>query len=599
LVVFRGSCSFQMATCERITPTHLSSSQLKSILRDRGIGYDESYDRYDLITLVFLALKRPCPNYTPEEKVSLREEPSISDAEEENNLLSNVEPENEGSSTSDEPLVLSTLFKPQRIVVDKTVEMWKKNTTVLNASDPGTGKSRMAIASAYLEDKRLYFITRATIAASWITEARHVEAEDIILGFTTYSEGIRGKDYTIATYDVGEQDPETGEIIRKAKIKASLSKYIHRIATTKKGRKRDELVWRDLENTIVVFDEPNASKNGGTYAHELLLSCYEYITAHPERNNRILLTGATPVDKVEQLPYLLYVLGYITRPTSLMVSSFFRGIAGESTFIKLNKILFHGKNARAIRTSKEEIEKTLGIGQKVTTIVQAFSMGARAEKKIEQENQTIADLLYAIDAKKTLTVLQEISKARQSIELLKVPTFVNLAKKALDIGRSVIIFVEFYATSDLLATELDEYSPRLLTGSTSIIERDRMTKGFQYGRFDLIIAHHGVGSEGISLQDLIGGHSRSVFVSPTWGPPYQVLKRADRLCSKSDTEQTIVYAQSSDTSKPGWDARVAAVMVRKLRNIKEMAEGTEAESYMESLYNNASMEKPLDAKIEI
>jgi hypothetical protein len=111
-----------------------------------------------------------------------------------------------------------------------------------------------------------------------------------------------------------------------------------------------------------------------------------------------------------------------------------------------------------------------------------------------------------------------------------------------------------------------------------------------------VIAHHAVAREGISLHDIRGGHPRTVIISPVWGGItfIQVLGRADRLCRLSDTEQLVVYAQSTDPDKPGWDARVAEVMANKIRNIKELNVGEKADEFMKSLYEGAEGIKKVD-----
>jgi superfamily II DNA or RNA helicase len=232
----------------------------------------------------------------------------------------------------------------------------------------------------------------------------------------------------------------------------------------------------------------------------------------------------------------------------------------------------------------------------LTVTVQAYAMSPEAEAMIEEQNQRIADLVAGIRSVNPRTKLLEIQQARRIIELQKVPTFVNLATTALERGRSVVLFVNFNASSDALAEALKAYKPYLYVGDTPMRDRPRIADAFQQGTIDLLITHHAVAREGISWHDIRGGKPRTIIISPNESgiTLVQVLGRADRLCRLSDTEQIIVYAQSTDPEKPGWDARIAEIMIGKLRNIKELNIGEDADDYMKELYEHAAKVKRVD-----
>jgi len=543
---------------------------LRLILTAHGVLYDEDYDRYDVLALTLLAFKIDCPRYSKKEIENIKQGKNIP------------------SSDPNQPLVVSRLFPLQRKNVDEMLSIIKRHYVLLNTSDPGSGKTIMSFAFSSLADKSIYVVTKANIVPSWAKTADFYKVDNLI-GITSYELGVRGKEYKLGSYYKKDKQWKAVPVD---------SRYVTREETTRKGaKKRAALTWKGLKNTIIVFDEPHNSKNTSSYAHDLLIACYEFVKRESDKGNILLLLGATPTDKSTNIGYLEHVLELKkeTRREKL------RRAEDDTPFLRLHRILYDPEDPRATRVSKEALEEQLGISPPVTVTIQAYSMSPKAARVIEEQNQIIADLIRGIRTTKARTTLKEIQDARRIIELQKVPTFVNLAVMALEQGRSVIIFVEFYNTSNALAEQLEKYHPRLLRGKTAKKQRPLIMEQFQYGEFDLLIAHHAVAREGISLHDIVGGHPRTVIISPVWGGItfVQVLGRADRLCRLSDTEQLVVYAQSTDPENPGWDARVAEVMANKIKNIKEMNVGEAAEDFMKTLYVGATEVKNVDYRPKV
>ena len=542
---------------------------LRLILTAHGVAYDEDYDMYDLLALVLIAFKIDCPRYTAQEIKDIKRGKKVP----------TVDP--------NEPQVVSRLFPLQRKNVEEMLEIIRRHYVLLNTSDPGSGKTIMSFAFSSLAKKSIYVVTTANIVPSWIKTADFYHVNNLI-GITSYELGINGKEYKLGVYykDKGWKSVTID------------SEYITRKQTTRKSaKKRVAFTWKGLKDTIIVFDEPHHCKNNSSYAHDLLIACFDFVKRESDKGNILLLLGATPADKSSSIGYLEHVLELKkeTRKEKL------RRVEDDTPFLRLHRVLYDSEDPRATRVSKEALEEELGISPPVTVTIQAYNMSPKAARIIEEQNQIIADLIRGIKNTQARTKLAEIQAARRVIELQKVPTFVNLAIDALERGRSVILFVEFWDTSNELGKQLKKYQPRFLRGKTAAKLRPAIMEQFQYGLFNLLIAHHAVAREGISLHDIVGGHSRTVIISPVWGGItfIQVLGRADRLCRLSDTEQIVVYAQNTDPSNPGWDARVAEVMANKIKNIKEMNVGEDAQEFMRTLYEGATNVKKVDYKAKV
>lgn len=109
--------------------------------------------------------------------------------------------------------------------------------------------------------------------------------------------------------------------------------------------------------------------------------------------------------------------------------------------------------------------------------------------------------------------LTRILRARQEIELLKVPIAAELGRDYLDKGFSLVLFVNFWQTAD----ELMKLFPaaRLIDGSPeSLKTRSESVALFQRNEIDTMVVNVAAGGECLSMQDLDGNHPRAGLVMP-------------------------------------------------------------------------------------
>jgi hypothetical protein len=155
--------------------------------------------------------------------------------------------------------------------------------------------------------------------------------------------------------------------------------------------------------------------------------------------------------------------------------------------------------------------------------------------------------------------LTMILRARQRIELLRVPHFVMLAMEHIDRGRSVIIFVHFNETMKTLFEQLDPFIQAergsfiaTIDGGQSPADRKHDIAAFQSDRARIIIANVNAGGVGVSLHDINGRFPRTVLHPPSWSSITlkQSQGRAHRVGSQSDTIQIIVYCTGRASVAP-------------------------------------------------
>jgi hypothetical protein len=160
----------------------------------------------------------------------------------------------------------------------------------------------------------------------------------------------------------------------------------------------------------------------------------------------------------------------------------------------------------------------------------------------------MADALAVLEGRSQRDVCPEhpmtmILRARQKIELLKVPIFCELAKDFREKGFSVVHFVNFRQT-------LEEITKRrgvkaIIDGSPEgVRKRDYWRDEFQANRQRELAANNDAGGIGISLQDLHGDFPRIGLVSPGFSATTmkQVFGRLPRDGGKSVAHYRVILA---------------------------------------------------------
>jgi len=170
-------------------------------------------------------------------------------------------------------------------------------------------------------------------------------------------------------------------------------------------------------------------------------------------------------------------------------------------------------------------------------------------------------------------------RARQRVELFKVPVMVDMVKDLLDEGKSVAVFVNFSATLDSLKEKMltisfksDGLSQKLpivcevIDGRQSADEREKAIAAFQENSSRVVLANIAAGGVGISLHDTHGGHPRAAIISPDWNEKniLQVVGRVHRAGGKSPSMQRILFAAGTVEEKVEKSVRKKISLLRTL-----------------------------------
>jgi len=375
---------------------------------------------------------------------------------------------------------------------------------VLDASDTGTGKTFSALACAKELGLIPVILTPKAVVPSWIRAcSKHFGIDE----------------YFVTNYE---------------SIKTGKTEYLTR-------NEDDSYKWNlDPQKHILIFDEVHRCKNKDTLNAKILVSA-------KQSGAKTVCLSATIADNPAQLYAIGITLGLFTHK---FYNSWLRSLGGvwsdrEFRYIFNKESLFH-VNSQIFPTRGHRISvKELGnLFPETKILPDVFTVSDASKKRINALYDAISIALSELRQKEKKDKghhLTEILRARQEIELIKVPVFVDLAQDALEENNSVVIIVNFTETLNALAQKLN--TKCVVHGQQTAQEREKNIADFQADKERIIILNIRSGGVGVSLHDLNGNHPRVSLISPSWSAQdvVQAVGRVWRAGSKSSSIQKIVY----------------------------------------------------------
>ena len=382
----------------------------------------------------------------------------------------------------------------------------KNFNAVLDASDTGTGKTFSALACAKELGLVPFVLTPKSVIPSWIKACKHFEIEG------SY----------ITNYEA---------------IKTGKTEYLKKDSS-------GEYTWNLPSNAILIFDEVHRCKNKDTLNAKLLI-------ASKKANVPIVCLSATIADN----PTQLYAVGSVLELYGYrQYSSWLRSLGGryneremryeftKDSLVKVNTQIFPSKGHRI------SIKDLGDLFPETRILPETFTVSEATQKAVNELYNIINTALGSLkekEAKDKGHHLTDLLRARQEIELLKIPVFLELAEDALAENNSVVIIVNFTETLQALAKKLN--TKCVIHGSQTAQERQKNIEDFQSDKEKVIILNIRSGGVGVSLHDLNGNHPRVSLISPSWSAQdiVQAVGRVWRAGGKSHSIQKIVYCANT------------------------------------------------------
>ena len=176
-------------------------------------------------------------------------------------------------------------------------------------------------------------------------------------------------------------------------------------------------------------------------------------------------------------------------------------------------------------------------------------------RKIKKEN------------KDSINKLTAIIRARQKVELLKIPIFIELIEEALESEMSVVVFLNFDDSIKALAQRFG--TSCIIKGSNTSEERQKNIDEFQSDIQRLIIVNIQSGGAGLSLHDVTGKYPRLALISPCYSAVLmrQSTGRVWRDSGKTKSIQKIVFVGNTI------EEEVCEQVKLKLENLDTLNDG--------------------------
>ena len=185
---------------------------------------------------------------------------------------------------------------------------------------------------------------------------------------------------------------------------------------------------------------------------------------------------------------------------------------GKEHLIKLNKDIFSNRGVRLSRDTIQNFPES-------QIIAECYDIETEAKNKINKiysEMQSeLKKLKNKIKGETSKSVLTTILRARQEVELIKVPLFIEMIEEGIEDGMSVVVFCNFTETIDALSERLN--TTCIVNGDPKHEKyRQQNIDNFQNDSERIILVNIAAGGAGLSLHDINGKYPRLSLISPSY-----------------------------------------------------------------------------------
>jgi hypothetical protein len=313
-------------------------------------------------------------------------------------------------------------------------------------------------------------------------------------------------------------------------------------------------VWALEGDHLIVWDEVHRCKSPTAQNTKMLIS------AKPHYN---LMLSATVADDPTELRGVGFVLGLFE------LQKFWNWCRAHGCTVNpWGAMEFNHKKSKALEKIHQQIMPERGSRMSIQDMAGHFAENFIIDdpldfsddgriQKLYQEMEQELDALKAEMADDSTNpaakALVAQLRARQAVELCKVPLMVEMIGEIHDEGRSAAVFVNFDATIEALMARLQqtEKTVSIIRGGQAETERELSISRFQSGTTRTIICNMEAGGVGVSLHDTTGERPRTALISPNFNAKslVQVLGRVHRAGGKSPAIQRILVAEGTIEEK--------------------------------------------------
>lgn len=219
----------------------------------------------------------------------------------------------------------------------------------------------------------------------------------------------------------------------------------------------------------------------------------------------------------------------------------------KEAMTKLHNNLFNVQKI-ASRLTREQMGSLFPENQ---VVAEAYDMGKNSKLIQDAYDRMDAEIARLEDQCKGYSenILAVITKERRIIEMLKVPTMLEMIEDLFDEGKSVCVFVNFTETIETLKSHLERH-PKfkdqigLIYGGNSVKNRIQDVEDFNNDAKRIMLCNLAAGGQSINLHDLNGKYPRVSIINPSYSAVnlLQALGRIHRQGGLTKCYQRLIYA---------------------------------------------------------
>jgi len=349
----------------------------------------------------------------------------------------------------------------------------------LDASDTGTGKTYVSLAVCATLNRPAFIVCPKPVIPSWQRAAKHFNLA--LAGIINY------------------------ELLRRGEQPA--------VSKITDEKKRDVFTWHLPKDTIIIFDECHRMKDGKTQNNKMGMAALR-------QGYTVLGLSATAADNPMQMKFSGLLTGLFENEKRFWPWAMSHGVSQGRWGYQFNN------SKKILDQIHREIFPRRGVRVRIADLGDAFP-----ETQISAETYELngavkeIDKIYAeMSAELKRLAAKEVEdsdpnplvirlRARQKIELLKIPAIAEIAQDGIDSNMSVVVFVNFNESLDALRAKLK--TDCVIRGGQSDAERESNIQKFQSDQTPIILANLKAGGVGISLHGSPEARTRLAIICPT------------------------------------------------------------------------------------
>lgn len=459
-----------------------------------------------------------------------------------------------------EPPFLARLRPHQVLPVAQLSEIFQRHNSALDLSDTGTGKTYVAACVAAMNKLPTLCVVPKIAVPAWERAAEHFDTEFSIIGYEKLRAGN-------TPFGAWQRQPVRGAKTLKCincqcvyNPEQPFRCYcrpdgIHCVETRSAPRRYGKFSF-DYRVKQIIFDEVHRCNGMDSLNADMLI-------AARRQNIKVLGLSATAFSSPLQLHAIGWLLDFFRLPD--FPNWLRRQGCRYTEWGGWQWLVSEARQREILAGIRAQIIPERGVRVRTTDIPDFPERNVSAELYSLDEpgrvTRLYAEMRESLERLKVRAALDKspdhpltkILRAKQEIELLKVPVFLELLSDDLAKGRSVGLFVNYRETIVELSARLRKLGVEhsIIQGEQSAAERQLHIEKFQDNRHRAALINSYAGGITISLQDLDGYHPRSGYISPPWSAVVvkQLLGRFHRDGGRSACYYRFVYADSPDERK--------------------------------------------------